>query len=223
MADRIEWFAALQGSLGALASPTNALAMQAYMKNQFVFYGVKSNPRREVLKAILTQHGVPNAFDPNLIDLLWQAPQREMQYCALDLMRKQAKKVQRDDIHLIETLITTKSWWDTVDGLASWVCGPYFQKFPEQIGPITGRWALSDNLWLRRSAIIFQLGYGPKTDEALLLSYINLNLGSKEFFINKAIGWALRQHGRVNPEGVRAFASVVPLAPLSKREALKNL
>lgn len=222
-AEAEEWFSALNLSLVSVANPTDAKAMAAYMKDHFAFFGVKSGPRREVLKNHVAQHGLPRPFDPNTLALLWQAPQREMQYCALDLLRKQARKVQRDDIHLIESLITTKSWWDTVDGLASWVCGPYFEKFPEQMAPITGQWAQSDNLWLRRSAIIFQLGYGPKTNGALLFHYIRLNLGSKEFFINKAIGWALRQYARTHAGAVTDFVATTPLAPLSRREALRNV
>lgn len=203
----------------------NALAMKAYMKNRYEFFGIKSNERRELQQAFLAEHGQPKTFDIEIFLSLWDAEQREFQMFGLDLLRRHAKKAQENDLKLIEQLIVTKSWWDTVDGLASWVCGPYFLKFPEKMYPITDAWAVSDNMWLRRTSIIFQLGYKCKTDTTLLLNHIEKNLGTKEFFINKAIGWSLREYAKTDSEFVRYHVNrmKIELHPLSFREALKNL
>ncbi len=215
----------LQELLEANANAENAAAMKAYMKGRFEFYGIKSPERRELQKQFLAGHGLPVPFDPAVFRACWQADQREFQMFGLDLLRRQAKKVQEHDLALIEELITTKSWWDTVDGLASWICGPYFQKFPEKTRPITDTWAVSENMWLRRTSILFQLGYKVKTDAKTLTNHIEKNLGSNEFFINKAIGWALREYGKTEPDFVRQYVAKMEskLHPLSVREALKNL
>lgn len=215
----------LQAAFKQNANAENASAMLAYMKGQFAFYGIKSPERREITKSFLAEFGQPVPFDPEVYHALWNAEQREYQMFALDLLRKQAKKVEKADLGLIEELITTKSWWDTVDGLANWVCGPYFQKFPDQRDKIIPVWVKSDNMWLRRSSIIFQLGFKQKTDFNLLKKNIELNLGNKEFFINKAIGWSLREFGKTEPELVRDYAESMKekFHPLSYREAVKNL
>ena len=221
----ITYLEPLQQLFEANANGENALAMKAYMKGRFEFFGIKSPQRRELQKQFLNENRAPIPFDPTVFRALWQADQREFQMFGLDLLRKQAKKVQEADLALIEELIITKSWWDTVDGLASWVCGPYFQKFPELMSPVTDAWAVSENLWLRRTSIIFQLGYKQQTDSEILLHHIEKNLGSKEFFVNKAIGWALREYGKTDPEFVRDYVLRMQskLNPLSVREALKNL
>jgi 3-methyladenine DNA glycosylase AlkD len=186
----ITYLEPLQQLFEANANGENAVAMKAYMKGRFEFFGIKSPERRELQKQFLNENGAPILFDPTVFRALWQADQREFQLFGLDLLRKQAKIVQQADLALIEELIVTKSWWDTVDGLASWVCGPYFQKFPELMSPVTDAWAVSENLWLRRTSIIFQLAYKQQTDTEILLDHIEKNLGTKEFFINKAMGFA---------------------------------
>ena len=221
----ISYLKPLQELFEANANAENAKAMKAYMKGHFDFFGIKSPERRELQKQFLNENGAPIPFDPTVFRALWQADQREFQMFGLDLLRKQAIKVEKADLQLIEELIITKSWWDTVDGLASWVCGPYFQKFPESTRMVTDTWAISENMWLRRTSIIFQLGYKQQTDTDILLDYIEKNLGSKEFFINKAIGWALREYGKTDPdfvwEHVQRLSS--ELSPLSIREAIKKI
>jgi 3-methyladenine DNA glycosylase AlkD len=217
------WLGALRQRLAAEADADAAAAMEAYMKHKVYFYGIKAGPRRELLKEHLSVHGIPRPFDPTLFRALWADPHREMQHCGLDIMRKHAKKIGQGDIVLIEELIRTKSWWDTVDGLASWVCGPYFLLYPDQRDVVLDRWAVSDDMWLRRSAIIHQISYKKKTDTARLFRYITLNLGSKEFFINKAIGWALRSYADVAPSEVIRFVENHSLSGLSRREALRKL
>ena len=207
------------------ANAENAEAMNAYMKGQFEFFGIKSPERRDLQKRFLAEYGFPKPFDTSVFLSLWEADQREYQMFGLDLLRRQAKKVEEEDLALIEKLIITKSWWDTVDGIASWVCGPYFRKFPEKTRRVTDNWAISENMWLRRTSILFQLGYKDKTDAKILTDQIEKNLGSNEFFINKAIGWSLREYGKTNPQFVKQYVGIMEskMHPLSIREATRNL
>jgi 3-methyladenine DNA glycosylase AlkD len=205
------------------ANPSDAKAMEAYMKGHFPFYGIKATPRRQLLARFLKEHGMPAPFDTEVLHSLWAAPQREFQHSAIEIMQKQVHAINESDIALLEELIITKSWWDTVDGLSSWIVGPYFLKFPKHKAEITDQWAVHGNMWLRRASIIFQLGYKEKTDTELLFRHIRLNLGSKEFFINKAIGWALREYAKTDAEAVRQFVTTMELSPLSRRETMKHL
>jgi 3-methyladenine DNA glycosylase AlkD len=120
-------------------------------------------------------------------------------------------------------MLTTKSWWDTVDTISGGPLGVHFKRFPEVREKYLMKWRVSDNFWLRRAAILFQLNYKQETDFDLLCEIITETLGSKEFFINKAIGWSLRQYARVDPNAVKKFVMSTPLHPLSRREALKHL
>ena len=122
-------------------------------------------------------------------------------------------------------MITQKSWWDTVDSMASDITGPYFQRYPEQIRPVTGGWNRSRNIWLQRSSLLFQKAWKKETDKERLASYILHLSKSTEFFVQKAIGWSLREYAKTDPDWVRSFVKShqKELAPLSKREALKHL
>jgi len=120
-------------------------------------------------------------------------------------------------------MITHKSWWDSVDNVVSFLAGPWLKKFSVAQPAITNAWVNSDDMWLQRSAIIFQNGYKQYTNEQLLFRYIRLHAHSKEFFIQKAIGWALREYSKTNPASVRIFVDSHTLAPLSRREALKRI
>jgi len=131
------------------------------------------------------------------------------------------KKIEFQDIELFELMITNKSWWDTVDLITTNLVGNYFKLFPEQIIPITKIWIESDNIWLQRTCLIFQLKYKEEIDTDLLTDYILQLKDTKEFFINKAIGWILREYTRTNPEWVIDFVNKYELSNLSKREALK--
>jgi 3-methyladenine DNA glycosylase AlkD len=133
------------------------------------------------------------------------------------------KELPSDFIRTIEYLLITKSWWDTVDSIAGNSVGAHFKRYPRVREKYLARWRKSENFWLRRTTLLFQLNYKKDTDFPLLCDLIRENLGSKEFFINKAIGWSLRQYSRVDPQGVRDFVAQTPLHPLSKREALKWL
>jgi 3-methyladenine DNA glycosylase AlkD len=205
-------------------NPVKAIGAKQYMKNQFEFLGVDSSTRRKILSEFLKEKGIPVISKlSEFCFLLWDKPEREYQYVAIDVLQKIAKKLNENDIEWLEQLIMRKPWWDTVDGLAASICGIYFQLYPEQIEIVTGKWIQSGNIWLERSALLFQLKYKKQTNTTLLSKYIEELTGSREFFINKAIGWVLREYSKSNKEWVRRFVDTHSLAPLSYREATKYL
>lgn len=196
-----------------------------YMRNQFGGFGIPSPLRNELQKPFLQKNYLPakqTAFE--IIKILWEKPEREFQYFALQLASRYVNEQELSDIELYEWLILHKSWWDTVDAIAPELVGKYFQKFPETRNTIIAKWLTSNNIWLQRSCLIFQLKYRDKTDAAFLAHIITKLLGNKEFFINKAIGWSLRQYARYNPQWVLHFVEQTPeLSGLSRREALRRI
>jgi len=203
---------------------TSASPMAKYMKGQFEFLGIPSPRRKFLLKEFILSNGLPTKEElSRVMKDLWESPYREMQYVAIDTWDKMRKHLVPNDIKLIEYLIVHKSWWDTVDFLASHAAADFFKKFPAEMRPVTSRWIHSNNMWLQRSAILFQVHYKDKTDQKLLYQYIAQQCSSKEFFIQKAIGTALRQYAKIAPKSVYHFVSSTDLAPLSKREALKHI
>ncbi len=210
--------------LEAHANPAEAVPMARYMRDQFPFYGIKTPQCRLLVREFLAEQGLP---PPDLLEpvvlTLWQRPQRECQYIAVGLLERGSKRLDTPVVDLLEQLIITKSWWDTVDSLAGGLAGAQFRRFPEARAAALPRWRASDNIWLRRSAILFQLGYKKETDAELLLAVVEENKTSGEFFIQKAIGWALREYSKTNPDLVVDFVERTELAPLSRREALKWL
>ncbi|MEM7115157.1 MAG: DNA alkylation repair protein [Chloroflexota bacterium] len=198
--------------------------MAKYMRNLFPFLGIKTPERKKLTRQFIQERGLPPPEElDEIIRQMWALPEREYQYAALDLLWRRRRDWEADILTLIEHLIVMKAWWDTVDALASHEVGEYHRRFPEQFGAWNGRFRQSDNIWLRRTAILFQLGYKDKTDQDLLFATIEENLGSTEFFINKAIGWALREHSKREETAVVTFVNQTDLASLSKREALKWL
>lgn len=195
-----------------------------YMRGQFSFFGIKAPVRQNLQKPFMTRDTLPPKSEmEGIIREAWKREEREFQLFGLEFAVKYVRQYEKKDIELFEYMITHKSWWDTVDLTASKVVGGYMKKFPEQRIPYTDKWLASDNIWLRRVAILFQLKYKQETDTKLLEKAINSNLGSDEFFINKAIGWALREYGKTNPEWVLKFVERTALDPLSHSEALKRL
>jgi 3-methyladenine DNA glycosylase AlkD len=219
-----DYLVPLQAAFEQQADPAAAGPMKAYMRGQFEFLGLKSPPRRALLKAFWAEHGLPPLEQlPAIARELWAWPEREYQYTAVELLDKQQRRLTGDYVPLLEELIVTKSWWDTVDALAAHNVGKLFARYPDLRDPTIGRWRGSDNIWLRRTTLLFQLNYKDKTDADLLMALIRENLGSSEFFVNKAIGWALRQYSRQDAAAVQRFVAETALAPLSRREALKWL
>ncbi|MRX54759.1 hypothetical protein HMPREF3291_08305 [Bacillus sp. HMSC76G11] len=204
------------------ADQEKSMAMEKYMRHQFRFFGIKSPDRKEITKQFLKQHGRPDHLSDTVLEL-WTFEERELLYAAIDLLLLEKKKLVPSDIEWIKHLIITHSWWDTVDLIASNVIGQLATKHPELRGTYIDQWADSDNLWLQRTAILHQLKYKQKTDEAWLYPVLIKHSASKEFFIQKAIGWALREYSKTNPESVRAFIESKELSSLSRREGSKYL
>lgn len=207
------------------ADSAKAAPMKKYMRDQFEYLGIKSPQMASLQKEFITAHGLPPLEDLDaIVRDLWELPQREFQYLALGLIGKFEKKVNENFITTLEYLITHKSWWDTVDTIAGHPVGTMFKRFPNVKKTYLKKWRKSENFWLRRTTLLFQLGYKKETDFDLLCDLVRENLGSDEFFINKAIGWALRQYAHTKPEVVRKFVKATKeLHPLSRREALKNI
>jgi 3-methyladenine DNA glycosylase AlkD len=203
----------------------NKPAMEAYMKNNFVFFGINATQRRVLFKQFLEENKQFLLANFRQIVLeLYQYQERECHYCAIELMNFGAKKeLLVEDIILIKKLIITHSWWDSVDSIAPHVLGTYIKKFPEKKLEILNEFSNTDNMWLNRSAIIYQLLFKKDVEEEILFSMCEKFSNSKEFFIQKAIGWALRNYAKVNPIAVKNFVSIQNLKPLSVREALKHL
>lgn len=201
-----------------------AAQMKAYLKDKFEFYGIQSVERRKLQSSFIKSYKNTDFDDVKAcIIALWEKKERECHYCALDLLEKNIKKVDIEFIGTIEKLIVTNSWWDTVDLIAAKVVGEFFQRF-NLIKLMKGEeWVESDNMWLRRTAILFQLKYKEKTNPTLLFDYILRNAGSDEFFIQKAIGWVLREYSKTDAEIVRQFLRENKLKNLSVREASKYL
>ena len=210
--------------LAVVSIPKDAAQMQAYMKDKFVFFGVKAPVRKEILKNLVKEYK-PQLDRPTLIQICkdcYVEPQRELHYCGMELItRFLKKKFHKEDIDFITELITTHSWWDTVDMICKHHLGGYLTLYPEETATVIQAYSDSGELWLQRSAILFQLEYKETTDEKLLFSLCKKHKDTKEFFMNKAIGWALREYSKTNPKAVIDFVSKNELAPLSKKEALR--
>ncbi len=218
------YVSALQKLLEQNADPAQAAPMKKYMRDQFEYLGIKSPLFKSLMKEFISAHGTPPIYELDVIlHDLWALPEREFQYAATGLLSRSENEIPGDFIDTIEFMIVMKSWWDTVDTISGGPLGVHFQRFPKVREKYLAKWRASDNIWLRRATILFQLNYKRETDFPLLCEIICENLNSKEFFINKAIGWSLRQYARVDPEAVRQFVNSTPLQPLSRREAMKHL
>lgn len=217
-----DYIISLEQEFHSYADSERAEKQKAYMRGQFDYYGLTSPIRREIQKPFLVKEYLPHKKEAlMIIQELWKKPQREFQMFGLDLFYRYLKNLEEEDITLIEKLIINKSWWDTVDFLSYKLAGTYFKKFPAQRAKYVDKWINSDNIWLQRSAILFQLKYKDKMDTFLLSSILTELNGSKEFFINKAIGWILREYSRTDPEWVINFVKAHTLSNLSKKEALR--
>lgn len=198
--------------------------MKQYMRNQFEFLGIKGPMQKALIKQFIAENGLPDLAQlDGIVRELWNWPEREYHYIALTFLDRHQKQLTPEDVPLLEYLITTKSWWDTVDSLASHNVGKLLSQHPSSREAVIDSWRGSENIWLRRTTLLFQLGYKAQTDAALLFALVEQNKDSKEFFIQKAIGWALREYSKTDAIAVQDFVTSTPLAPLSQREALKWL
>ena len=199
--------------------------MAAYMRNQFPFLGLPRPIRRDLDRHINEGQSRPN--EQQMADVAkrcWKLREREYQYFGCDYLQMNVRLASGALLADVKSLVATKSWWDTVDTLASRVVGPLVLHQPGLANSMDN-WVRSQNLWIARTAIIHQLTFGESTDQARLFDYCLLRAGDKDFFIRKAIGWALRQYSKTDAVAVRKFVrqNNQRLSPLSVREALKWL
>jgi 3-methyladenine DNA glycosylase AlkD len=193
-----------------------------YLKGQFPFYGLTSPLRRDLQKQFYKDYGYPpTELLAEYLDYLWQSNQRDWQYVGMELAVHFTRKSEKKMLQSAEFMITHKSWWDTVDLVATKIVGSILSNHPELIPDYPDRWISSKNIWLKRSALLFQLKYKKATDTKLLFSYIRQCSTILEFFIRKAIGWALREYSKTAPVTVFDFVETNQLQPLSRKEALK--
>ncbi|MEO8148332.1 MAG: DNA alkylation repair protein [Bacteroidia bacterium] len=203
---------------------SEAARIKAYLKGQFDYFGIKTEKRRELCKRFIEQYGLPDEKDLNEIALnLFNQPQREFHYFAIELLLLFKKQWKVEMIELFEKLILKNSWWDSVDFISISCVGFYSQQFPSEAKKKIGKWNKSKNMWLNRTSIIYQNNLKLKTDTRILFSNIKKHTHSDEFFIQKAIGWALRQHARTDAKAVSDFCRKTKLKPLSYREAMKHI
>jgi len=220
----MNFISSLEAAFQENSNAENAFAMAKYMRNHFSFFGIKTEERRQIFKEVWKENKQEVDQNPREIALeLYSKPERELQYCAIEILMKQLKgNYKKEDIKLIEKLISTNSWWDSVDTIAKNILGEYLLEYPLETDKVIARFSNSENMWLNRSAILFQLGYKQKTNFERLKSECKKHENSNEFFIQKAIGWALREYAKTNPEAVKNFVDTSNLKNLSKKEALKN-
>jgi len=206
------------------ADAYQAERMKAYMRNLFDFYGLQKDKRADLASPFLKS--LINSSEDNInevVKFLWKQPQRECQYVAMEYIFKMHKKWTPETLQLFEYMIAEKSWWDTVDFIASSLVGKLLQKYPALILSSVERWDADKSFWFHRTTMIFQLKYAAKTDQYLLFAQCEKYVQSKEFFIQKALGWSLRQYSKFNPEAVRKFVQDHQLSTVSLREAKKYL
>jgi 3-methyladenine DNA glycosylase AlkD len=224
------WLVPIEAALRAHCDVQQAVPMKAYMLGQFEFLGIRAGPRRDALKQALK--GLPKFTGTAdellaLADALWHLPEREFRYAAIDLLAKHHKWLDVSALPRILQLVKTDSWWDTVDGLAGVVGDILLRAKASQtdVQQHMDACLLHPHLWVRRVAMLHQLGWREQTDQARLFRYALALAPEKDFFIRKAIGWALRDHARVQPQAVRQFLQrhSGQLSGLTRREAGKHL
>ena len=220
-----EVVAELEAILEPLANAAEAQAMSAYMRDQFPFLGIKTPDRRAAVKPIMTRAKDWSAEDLlDVADALMDQPEREFSYVATELLRKWNRHLGTEHLGRIRTLIQTKSWWDTVDPLAIHILGTVVRQ-DRSLQAEMDVWINDSDIWVARSAIIHQLMWKADVDADRLFRYCDLRASDTEFFIRKAMGWALRQYAREDPQAVRTYVDTNAdrLSGLTKREALKHI
>ena len=200
-----------------------AESMSKYMQDKFRFLGVRGATRTEIYKKYFPDARKTKTVDWDFVESCWNKEEREFQYVVVYYLKAMQKFLKREDISKLKYLIVTKSWWDTVDLLAK-VVGSLVICI-EGYDQIMLEWSKDNNMWLKRVAILYQLSLKEKVDEIILDKILVNNLGDIEFFINKAIGWALRDYSKYNPEWVKEFIrkNKDNMANLSIREASKYI
>ncbi len=220
----------LRAGLAAAADPAKAPTMQAYMKSAMPFRGVPTPARRRLVREVIARVGGPadrTAWETTVGDLWDRAAYREERYLAIDVCGLRAARPWQDAalVPMYDHFVVTGAWWDHVDAVAISLIGPILRADRPAVEPHVRRWITDSDMWRRRTSILVQVLAKSDTDTALLADAITANLDDRDFFIRKAIGWALRGYAKTNPAWVRAFvdAHAARLSPLSRREATKHL
>ncbi|KXS36808.1 MAG: hypothetical protein AWU54_2366 [Candidatus Frackibacter sp. T328-2] len=204
------------------ANPEYAPKMEQYMRNKFEFFGIKAQPRRKATRKFMRKNNRPSYDEVDIvIKKLWNLSEREYQYFAMELLERYRNEFTKDIIKLFEYMITDKSWWDTIDRISKKLVGEYFKFFPGERDYYIESWIDSGDIWLQRTTLLFQLAYKEDTDVQLLFNLIKRLKDIDEFFIQKAIGWSLREYSKIDPEIVKRFINEHELSSLSRREGLK--
>ena len=217
----------LSGLITELENNRNELlaeSMGKYMRDKFNFLGIRGPKRTELFKKYFPTARKTKEIDWNFIETCWNKEEREFQYAVVYYLKAMQKFLKKGDISKLKYLVVTKSWWDTVD-LLSKIIGDVVNRNKE-LKTLMLEWSKKENdIWLRRVTILHQLSFKENVDKLLLETILEDNLCDGEFFINKAIGWALRDYSKVNPEWVRKFIEKnrSEMANLSLREASKYL
>lgn len=196
--------------------------MSKYMQSKFLFLGIKKPERKELAKDFLNERKKDKKVDWDFINNCYDLPEREFQYLALSYMDVVKKLLTVEDMNNIERLIVSKSWWDSVDSISP-IVGYICMQFPDVKDIVVDRWIFAESIWLKRVSILFQLKYKDRTDTEFLKKSILNNSDTNEFFINKAIGWALREYSKTNKEWVKDFIEKNSLSKLSVREGSKYI
>lgn len=215
----------LTAAYAAAADPERAVAARAYMKDAAPFLGIPTPERRALSRTVVQGTPRPDETDCTAVALrCWQLPEREYHYFAVDYLRRHVGRCSSGFLPVARHLITTVSWWDTVDLLAVHVVGGLVAADPKLTADMDA-WIVDDDLWVARTALLHQLRYKDNTDTGRLFSYCLRQSGHPDFFIRKAIGWCLREYAKTDPDAVRGFLARERgrFAPLSVREALKNI
>lgn len=222
----VELLGRLRTAIVAAGDPVRAVSATAYMRNQFPYAGVTMPRLTDVYRMAVT--GLPQPAGETELGRFalacWEQAEREYQYLGVRHLRLHVRLITPTFLPTLERLITTKSWWDTVDELAVHVVGDLVARHPE-LRAALARWLVSDNIWLARTAILHQERWKERTDADVLFDWCLRRAADREFFIRKAIGWALRSYAKVAPEAVAAFLVVHggDLSALSRREAERGV
>jgi 3-methyladenine DNA glycosylase AlkD len=220
---------ALRKALRDRADPAKAPVMQAYMKSQMPYWGVQTPELRRTAKAVFAAHPIETCeqWRDAVLELWRGAGRREERYAAIELAGHSRYREFRtmEALPIYEEMITSGAWWDYVDAIATHQVGELLRLYPAKMAPLLRAWAVSDDIWKRRSAILAQLSFKRDTDRRLLYDCIRPSLGSKEFFLRKGIGWALREYAKTDAKEVIRYVRQheAQMSPLTRREAMRNL
>jgi len=212
----------LLSALRKASHDEEAKSMRRYMREQFDFFGVKTPVRREITGPLFNNHPPKDANElESIVRELWQQPFREVQYAACDYLYQYRNLLAARHLAFLRHLIITRSWWDTVDSLATRSLGDLTLRY-SQVRKAMDKWVRDPNLWIRRSSLLYQLKFRDLTDWESLKTYCEVSAKEEDFFIRKAIGWSLREYAKVNPAEVKRFVTSTDFSSLTVREALKN-